>query len=781
MYRFLASLLLAALLALNAAPQPREELQRPNEQSISAPNGEDMITHLRDAFREDTARFDSGNSGYRLAHLSDLAGQPARAIAWFHREAGLGKGLDGFALARSSRIARSSGNLLLERIYLEQLRTIGPDTELARASLDRLAENSLERSDPASASRLLTSGAATSMADGTYGSVNRKRTLLLAKAYVGLGRADDAVRLFTGLIDDDPPPQTPDDSSYDAVRALDQATAGTATQLTPEEHRRRANIYQFHRDLTPARRHFEALAGIDPASAAEAYLNIGRGYGQAGDYGEAVKWYERLLERNGNSPEAKDALLRLAGAYSRIGKVKESLARYQSFIDKYPSDASLDRAYLNPVDLLRDDANDTSALNWCERTATAFRGNAAEAVAVFSKARIHVSREEWQDALATLDSLAVMRDLGGTSLPGGTNAEEITFLRGVILEKLSRYGEAIDAYLSIPDGRDEYHGWRATQRLGAMYSAEASRAAAGEKIKMLVAGLQEKDIEARRKKAAALYRMAADNETREKALVALRTSFKLPARSPFTTPVKPKEAFADKTVEALVRVGAYSDAAVRLAAKSGDPASAEVFVRGDRADKALLSLEPLWAKVPPDTPLVLIPRDQLRMQYPAVYRKDLLAAVEKNGVDPRLVLSIMRQESRFAPHALSGAGARGLMQFLSTTATEVEREVDVQGFEQGDLYSPQIAILFGSQHIADLFRLFPGQPEAVVAAYNAGSDNTKRWLARSRSDDPSRYVSEIMFTQTKDYVYRVMANYRMYQMLYDDKLQPVGDPAAQDR
>ncbi len=48
----------------------------------------------------------------------------------------------------------------------------------------------------------------------------------------------------------------------------------------------------------------------------------------------------------------------------------------------------------------------------------------------------------------------------------------------------------------------------------------------------------------------------------------------------------------------------------------------------------------------------------------------------------------------------------------------------------------------------------------------------KRWLTRSRSSSPDRYVPEIGFSQTKDYVYRVMANYRVYQYLYDERLRP---------
>jgi hypothetical protein len=47
----------------------------------------------------------------------------------------------------------------------------------------------------------------------------------------------------------------------------------------------------------------------------------------------------------------------------------------------------------------------------------------------------------------------------------------------------------------------------------------------------------------------------------------------------------------------------------------------------------------------------------------------------------------------------------------------------------------------------------------------------KRWLARSKSDEAVRYIPEIAFAQSKDYVYRVMANFRIYQMMYDENLK----------
>src|SRR5687768_15118298 len=104
-----------------------------------------------------------------------------------------------------------------------------------------------------------------------------------------------------------------------------------------------------------------------------------------------------------------------------------------------------------------------------------------------------------------------------------------------------------------------------------------------------------------------------------------------------------------------------------------------------------------------------------------------------------------------------------MMQFISTTSDKIAAELGRSDFEQNELYDPSTAILFGSQYVSNLFKLFPNQPEAVAASYNGGEDNMRRWMKRSRSDLADLYVPEIAFSQSKDYVYKVMANYRMYR------------------
>jgi soluble lytic murein transglycosylase len=113
-----------------------------------------------------------------------------------------------------------------------------------------------------------------------------------------------------------------------------------------------------------------------------------------------------------------------------------------------------------------------------------------------------------------------------------------------------------------------------------------------------------------------------------------------------------------------------------------------------------------------------------------------------------------------------------MMQFIAATANDIASQLKLSNFNQDALYEPDIAILFGSQYLGNLFRLFPNQPEAVAAAYNGGEDNMARWMGRSKSGEPERYVPEIGFAQSKDYVFRVMSNYWSYQRLYDAQLQP---------
>jgi soluble lytic murein transglycosylase len=200
---------------------------------------------------------------------------------------------------------------------------------------------------------------------------------------------------------------------------------------------------------------------------------------------------------------------------------------------------------------------------------------------------------------------------------------------------------------------------------------------------------------------------------------------------------------------------------------------ATFYHRGEEENRSLALIEPFWRTVPADYLPELAPREMVELLYPAPYREAVLQHAAPRQVDPRFLLSIARQESRFRPDAKSVAAARGMLQFISATADTIAQQLHRNNFKHDELYDPRVAILFGSQYLGNLFKQFPGQPQAVASSYNGGEDNMARWLKRSRSNDPDRYVPEINFSQSKDYVYRTLANLRVYQSLYNEKLEPL--------
>ena len=86
------------------------------------------------------------------------------------------------------------------------------------------------------------------------------------------------------------------------------------------------------------------------------------------------------------------------------------------------------------------------------------------------------------------------------------------------------------------------------------------------------------------------------------------------------------------------------------------------------------------------------------------------------------------------------------------------------------MYNPEIAIRLAVRNVADLFKLFPNNPYAVAASYNTYDTNVERWIFRARSSDIDRFVAEIALPETKDYVAKVMGNYRAYRQLYTEDL-----------
>ena len=136
------------------------------------------------------------------------------------------------------------------------------------------------------------------------------------------------------------------------------------------------------------------------------------------------------------------------------------------------------------------------------------------------------------------------------------------------------------------------------------------------------------------------------------------------------------------------------------------------------------------------------------------------------GIDASLIAAVIYAESRFDADAESSAGALGLMQITPATAREIARKSGGVAFEEGDLGTPQINIAYGSYYLKWLLGHYGGNETLAVAAYNAGTGNVDKWVAR----DPGMKPSEIPFPETRAYVDRVFKSRRSYRSEYRREL-----------
>ena len=170
-----------------------------------------------------------------------------------------------------------------------------------------------------------------------------------------------------------------------------------------------------------------------------------------------------------------------------------------------------------------------------------------------------------------------------------------------------------------------------------------------------------------------------------------------------------------------------------------------------------------------ETPAAGLPEDFWRLAYPRAFWNIVRPAGESARVDPLLLLSLARQESRFDPSVRSVVGAMGLFQIMPYTADNLGPKVGVTITDRAMLLRPQTSAAFGARLTADLLREFDNEAVPVMAAYNAGEDRTIEWWKAARGVSQDLFVDTIPYAETRTYVRTVYSNYVMYRQLYGDK------------
>jgi len=156
-----------------------------------------------------------------------------------------------------------------------------------------------------------------------------------------------------------------------------------------------------------------------------------------------------------------------------------------------------------------------------------------------------------------------------------------------------------------------------------------------------------------------------------------------------------------------------------------------------------------------------------KLALPVAHARELWPHCQRWDMDPFLVLSIMRQESIYNPDALSHTGAIGLMQFIKGTGAKVSALLDEPLFSPQTLYNPSINLRYSVYYLRLLDDRFNGHFPMAVASYNGGPHHMSRahrsTLGRLELD---AFVEMIPRREPRDYVKKVVSNYKAYVSLY---------------
>jgi soluble lytic murein transglycosylase len=154
-------------------------------------------------------------------------------------------------------------------------------------------------------------------------------------------------------------------------------------------------------------------------------------------------------------------------------------------------------------------------------------------------------------------------------------------------------------------------------------------------------------------------------------------------------------------------------------------------------------------------------------RFPLAYWDTIQQKAQERGLDPFLILALIRQESLFDPQARSPAFALGLMQLLPSTAGRVAKQVGLEPPSNEKLFEPEVNLTLGTQYLKDLLLRYSNDWFKAIAAYNAGEAAVDRWGKEIVTDDIEEFVERIPYVETRGYVKLVMRNHRIYKKLYE--------------
>lgn len=545
-----------------------------------------------------------------------------------------------------------------------------------------------------------------------------------------------------------------------------------------------------HRELAPAKKLTEELLRRFPDSARrwEYLFALARIAAYDGDVDGALARYGQALAA---APEGKAPGVRVAVARLNLmhGRDAEAAKQYRRLLSEAQAPGTLCDAYTHLSNLERRAGRTGPARELLRQGAAALtRGYRLKLQ--YRLAVLDLRDGNSRKALAALSS--VRRHLPRRAGPDLPEPDEIDFFEGSARAALKDYRGALDTWLDGCNDPESYYAWRCEDAARDLLRARPALASAavGNRMAKHAAALK------RRRPADAFRELGRVHVVQgESAAWAAGLADLAPIRArlellngltlPEAPPALP-EGSSDALRRAVVfhRLGLCLPAAGAYAA-SGEGEFALAFgLEGERAgrvkDYLVASLQArggdfrnahrgglrLFSRYPAGTPRALVHPGIAALCWPGAYPEQVRRHAADNGVEPGLVWSVMRAESRFSPRAHSPASARGLMQVMPDTARGLCARAKLPPPASPEaLYDPDFSITLGAFYLGESMREFD-DPGAAAASYNAGFAPARYWRGLCSPAGDDFFIPEIHIGETRRYVNRVLAACRLYKALY---------------
>lgn len=152
--------------------------------------------------------------------------------------------------------------------------------------------------------------------------------------------------------------------------------------------------------------------------------------------------------------------------------------------------------------------------------------------------------------------------------------------------------------------------------------------------------------------------------------------------------------------------------------------------------------------------------------YPNDYELTVKKYAKIYDVPEKIVFSVIKTESNYDKDARSSKGAVGLMQIMGSTGEWAAEKLGIEKFSPERLYEPDVNIEIGCFYLSYLLDLYSHDTKCVLAAYNAGPSNVDKWLLDKACSKDGKTLEKIPYSETENYVKKVMGSIKIYDFLY---------------